>query len=570
MDALAYSDYLRHETRLGSPASKEIQSLNYVTESKHHRGQSKIYKASNLSSISPNIVSDSIVYMSNDLLIASPDEQATYLRTGFWKNSLWNSRSFNLAKTDATGTGQQLNNTLIYDYDGFAFFGEAGTDLDGLTQSRRVFVDRVLQDISSKFGIVFKHRRKKDKIEDVDIFFKDNEFNLASTKYVLHSTGNSSIGFQHRYIDYACISIDKNWNNGSNADNDYTYQTFYHEILHALGLGHAGPYNSSIKYVTTNTGEENTNIYLNDSWQMSIMSYIDPVMNTWVPGEELCAITLMTADIQALRTYYGSGRSFLGNTIYGFNTNITEDQNYMLANLTSFAGTNMFCIVDDGGIDTFDFSGFTQNQWIDLSVVDAFSRDNSGGITSMSGVGGSFYNLSIAPNCVIENALTGSGNDGVIGNNADNRIVTGLGQDMIKGMGGRDVITTGGGLDLIGFDFGIADSVASSPDHITDFFYLADKLFIGNGPAPLSIERIANNNIARSTSALASFMFSGLGANQARICVSDNRSLLGRVYMAINDGSSMFSPNDDLFIQLSTLGGIPSVGAFSVDSIFNV
>src|SRR5262249_15887517 len=46
----------------------------------------------------------------------------------------------------------------------------------------------------------------------------------------------------------------------------YSYQTYIHEIGHALGLGHAGPYNVSATYGVDNT-------YANDTWQYTVMSY---------------------------------------------------------------------------------------------------------------------------------------------------------------------------------------------------------------------------------------------------------------------------------------------------------
>src|SRR5262249_8000997 len=50
--------------------------------------------------------------------------------------------------------------------------------------------------------------------------------------------------------------------------NTYGFQTYLHEIGHALGLGHQGPYNGSAVY-----GRDN--IWANDTWQFSVMSYND-------------------------------------------------------------------------------------------------------------------------------------------------------------------------------------------------------------------------------------------------------------------------------------------------------
>ncbi|MFP3520841.1 M10 family metallopeptidase C-terminal domain-containing protein, partial [Pseudomonas sp. SIMBA_077] len=74
---------------------------------------------------------------------------------------------------------------------------------------------------------------------------------------------------------------------------------------------------------------------------------------------------------------------------------------------------------DGGGNDTLDFSGFTQNQKINLTA------------TSFSDVGGLVGNVSIAHGVTVENAIGGSGNDLLIGNAAANILEGGAGNDII-------------------------------------------------------------------------------------------------------------------------------------------
>lgn len=375
---------------------------------------------------------------------ASISDQATYLKTGF---SSWfgdNPSSFNLA---TTGTGaQNVARELIYDYDGFIGVTGAGTDADGLSAARRVLVDRALRDIGSKFNITFRQAVAADPVGNVDLFFKDNEGGAFANSQ-LFGSGNAAFAANHRYTDFTWINISTSWNGGSNADNDYTYQTFYHEILHGLGLGHAGAYNGGASYITDSAfATSNNNVYINDSWEMSIMSYFDQWENTTVPGNTSSdLITMMAADVEALRTYYGSGRAFTGNTIYGVGTNILASTSYMLANLSSFANSNAFCIVDDGGIDTVNFSNFSDNQRLDLTVRAAGDTSDFGNTTS--DIGGRIRNMTLAAGTIIENAVLGGGNDSITGNSANNLLTGGGGNDSIYGFDGNDTLNGDAGND---------------------------------------------------------------------------------------------------------------------------
>jgi serralysin len=99
----------------------------------------------------------------------------------------------------------------------------------------------------------------------------------------------------------------------------------------------------------------------------------------------------------------------------------------------------VFSVWDAGGKDTLDFSGFTQNQKINLNEA------------SFSDVGGMVGNVSIAKGVTIENAIGGSGNDLLIGNSASNELKGGAGNDIIYGAGGADTLWGGSGSDTFVF-----------------------------------------------------------------------------------------------------------------------
>jgi serralysin len=137
------------------------------------------------------------------------------------------------------------------------------------------------------------------------------------------------------------INVQSGW-----AGPDYTLQTFIHEIGHALGLGHAGNYNGSASYGVDN-------LYANDSWQATVMSYFDQADNTYVEADFAYLKTPMLADIIAIRSLYGSvGTTRTGDTVYGYNTNAGAT-----FNASALEGTGVayaLTIIDDGGNDTID------------------------------------------------------------------------------------------------------------------------------------------------------------------------------------------------------------------------
>lgn len=220
------------------------------------------------------------------------------------------------------------------------------------------------------------------------------------------------------------VNVATSWDNGNLSYDSYTFMTYIHEIGHALGLGHPGLYNSGAVY-----GRDE--LFANDSWRMSVMSYFNQTENTSIDATHAVAVTPMLADILAIQQIYGDLPDLrTGNTVYGAGTNVTG----YLGDLFRFwsgetardparyqGNPFAFVLVDDGGIDTVDLSFAPAAQRIDLRAG------------SFSDVGGYAGNMGIAAGTVIENAVGGARNDTLIGNSADNRLTGGAGNDLLQG-----------------------------------------------------------------------------------------------------------------------------------------
>jgi Peptidase M10 serralysin C terminal len=204
-------------------------------------------------------------------------------------------------------------------------------------------------------------------------------------------------------------------------------ETYLHEIGHALGLGHAGPYNPIWE----------NQLWSNDTVQFTVMAggRQDALGH---PGSNIEVETPAMADILAMGTLYGFKSNHEGDTVYGFGNNTGQ-----AAFDFSRTETANFTIYDTGGTDTLDASQYADNQVISLVTG------------TWSSIGPWVDNVGIYLTSIIENANGGSGDDTITGNTADNRIDGGGGNDTLVGGVGDDVFvfTPGFGADrIVDFD----------------------------------------------------------------------------------------------------------------------
>lgn len=221
--------------------------------------------------------------------------------------------------------------------------------------------------------------------------------------------------------------------------------TAVHEIGHAIGLQHPGNYNGGGS--DYNSGA----VYAGDTKARSVMSYWSEKNQAGHDFRNSNPSAPMMDDIAAVQRLYGANHQTRNtDTTYGFNSNTDREA----MTLTSASDKPIFCVWDGGGDDTLDFSGFSQNQNINLKAE------------SFSDVGGLKGNVSIAKGVTVENAIGGSGRDVLTGNDADNRLKGGAGADTLRGGGGADTFT---------YDKA-SDSTSQQPDLIEDFTSGTDRL----------------------------------------------------------------------------------------------
>jgi serralysin len=254
----------------------------------------------------------------------------------------------------------------------------------------------------------------------------------AATRYVMEGSGppapmgriyGADIVVNHQRSD-----VQGGWNVG-----DSNSRKLMHELLHGLGLSHAGDYNGD-----SATGYEKDATYFQDSNQYTVMSYWgadNTGANHSAGGFLQFASTPLLYDVAALQKLYGANMSTrTGDTVYGFN-NTSGRSAFDLA----LDPSAVFTIWDAGGVDTLDLSGYSSASRVDLRDG-AFS--DAGGMTS---------NISIALGALIENAIGGSGNDSLTGNSAANRLTGGGGDDRLAGGMGDDRLEGGDGTDTAEF-----------------------------------------------------------------------------------------------------------------------
>ena len=248
----------------------------------------------------------------------------------------------------------------------------------------------------------------------------------------------SRISFANGTLTSATVTISANWDTNPDGSADYAlnslrYQTYLHEVGHALGLGHSGLYNGP----RVDEAGVSHHVYNQDAWNYTLMSYRD--QGEAGTGTPRLVLAPQLVDIIAIQNFYGAnGQTRSGDNVYGFNSTETGVLDFEGTFFNQGIRPPSLAIYDAGGTDTLDFSSYSANQVISL-VEGSFSSIGDNILTD-DPEDPLINNITIAVGTVIENAIGGSGDDSFIGNDSDN---------VFTGNGGNDTYTGGAGNDMV-------------------------------------------------------------------------------------------------------------------------
>ena len=246
------------------------------------------------------------------------------------------------------------------------------------------------------------------------------------------------------------------------------YETIIHELGHSLGLKHS---------------QDSPALPLEqESQSYTVMSYTE-YRNDYMIGQtntngDIHPETLMLDDIRALQYLYGPNfNAKSGDTTYKWNqttgalttTDTALDGTQTTSTMTPYTNKILMTVWDGGGTDTYDFSEYTTGvnvnlqpgAWTtaDANQLPSYDVGFGPAATPPGNIANAYLYVNPATGVadlrsLIENAIGGSGDDVITGNQAKNSLIGNSGNDTLYGLDGADTLDGGLGDDYLSGDAG--------------------------------------------------------------------------------------------------------------------
>lgn len=269
------------------------------------------------------------------------------------------------------------------------------------------------------------------------------------------------------------IWIDEDLRSTDFAAGEYDFGSLIHEVGHALGLKHS--FESPLLPAEY------------DDVRFTVMAYDQPRDTFFykfeqAPSGGLSSVgvlvspsTPMVADIAAVQARYGADPTTgAGGDTYQYTTSsaasfsaIYDAGGYDYIDTSSIMGRPSIIDLTPGAYSSIDI--YPVEQQIEDAVA-RFGEQYRSFITEQYNDNDAFtwaYNVGIAQNTIIEGALGGSGDDRLIGNDADNFLSGNTGNDVLLGGPGDDRIESQAGSDVVDGGPGVDTLLIRSLNNVT-------------------------------------------------------------------------------------------------------